>query len=809
MIKKILLGLLAFIIIAVAGVYLYYRLFIYQTPAISDKDRASVELIPLPASLELKSGKFKIDSTFEIGFEGFKDERLEKASDRFLKRLSSRAGIDFSSNGEPELLINCSGDSPNKVQQVVEDETYILKVSREEIVLWSNGPYGTLRGLETLLQLLIVDTSGSYFPAVVISDQPRFPWRGIMIDVCRHWMPMEVILRNLDAMAAVKMNVLHLHLSEDQGFRVESKLFPKLHEIGSNGKYYTQQEIREIIAYAYDRGIRIIPEFDLPGHSKSWQIAYPELSTVDYPLKFGQNRETLFQPPLDPTKEIVYDFLDRFFGEMAGLFPDPCLHIGGDEVNPTPWNNEPHIQQYMKENGLKDAHDLQAYFNKRMNEIIRKHGKTMIGWEEILNENLGENVTIQSWKNQKSLFQAVKNGNNGILSTGLYLDHKLHAEKHYGVDPLILPGAVDIVPDSSNWKMFDVKIEIPGNTMDGQMILFDRDPRNSYGYFAFLDERNAFRNAAIIEGNIRFELNAPVGELDFTAHIDEDSLNGNLSFGFMKFPVQGYRTGGSDIEGSSMPKIEIMKPLTEEEKQRILGGEAAMWSELVSYESIDSRLWPRSAAIAEKLWTPADLTIDIDDMYRRLGAVSRLLSKEGSLHLVNYEKMLHALVSEDAFQPLKNFVDILEEMKYYARMVFLMQMDEIYLPDVPLDHVADIARPESPEARSFNKLVDRYVDTPDENLKKEISDNLDQWAEIHDQLLPFFAGNERLLEIDSLSNTLSIVSKRIKGLEAGGKLTENEMQEILRELDYLENGENGVLVAVAPGLRKLVMHSLQ
>ena len=180
-------------------------------------------------------------------------------------------------------------------------------------------------------------------PAISIDDSPRFPWRGLMIDVSRHFIPLDVLKRNLDGMAAVKLNVFHWHLSDNQGFRVESKKFPKLHELGSDGLYYTQDEVRDLIAYARERGIRVVPEFDMPGHSTAWFVGYPELASGPGPYEI-ERKWGVFDPAMDPTREETYKFLDEFIGEMARLFPDQFFHIGGDEVNGKQWDANPKIQ---------------------------------------------------------------------------------------------------------------------------------------------------------------------------------------------------------------------------------------------------------------------------------------------------------------------------------------------------------------------------------------------------------------------------------------------------------------------------------
>ena len=218
-----------------------------------------------------------------------------------------------------------------------------------------------------------------------------------MIDVGRHFIPLDVFKRNMDGMAAVKLNVFHWHLSENQGFRIESKKFPKLQEMGSDGLYYTQAEVRDLIAYARERGIRVVPEFDMPGHTTAWFVGYPELASGPGPYQI-ERQWGVFDPAMDPTEEETYKFLDKFIGEMAGLFPDQFFHIGGDEVNGKEWDANPKIQAFMRAHGLKDNDELQAYFNQRVQKIVAKHGKTMLGWDEILRPDLPKSIVIQSWR---------------------------------------------------------------------------------------------------------------------------------------------------------------------------------------------------------------------------------------------------------------------------------------------------------------------------------------------------------------------------------------------------------------------------
>ena len=317
------------------------------------------------------------------------------------------------------------------IQQLGEDESYELKVSDSGAQLNAPTPLGIIHGLQTFLQLVEITPAGFAVPDVAIKDQPRFPWRGTLIDVARHFIPMDVLKRNVDGLAAVKMNVLHWHLSDDQGFRPESKKFPKLTGMGSDGLFYTQDEIRDFISYAHDRGIRVIPEFDIPGHSRSWFIGYPELASGPGPYSLEDG-----DPIMDPTREETYKFLDKFIAEMGKLFPDAYFHIGGDEVDGKQWDSNPKIQEFKRAHNMKTNQDLQAYFNQRLQKILAKNHKIMVGWDEILHPDLPKTIVVQSWRGQKSLAVAAQQGYSGLLSFGYYLDLMWPAARHYAVDPM-------------------------------------------------------------------------------------------------------------------------------------------------------------------------------------------------------------------------------------------------------------------------------------------------------------------------------------------------------------------------------------
>src|SRR5579863_10167511 len=604
-----------------------------------------INLMPLPATVTPSAGRLLVSRTFSVAIVGYSNPRLERAAQRFVRDLSRRTGYFLSDQladaSHANLTIHADHGS-EAVQDLGEDESYVLDVSSAGAKLTAPNPLGVMHGLQSFLQLVEVTPDGYAAPAIHIEDTPRFPWRGLSIDVSRHFISMEVLKRNVDGMAAVKMNVLHLHLSDDQGFRLESREFPKLQELGSDGMYYTQSEMRELIAYAGDRGIRVVPEFDMPGHSTSWFVGYPELASGPGPYQI-ERRWGIFDPAIDPTQERTYKFLDTFIGEMANLFPDHYFHIGGDEVNGKQWDANPNIQAFMHAHGLKTNQDLQAYFNTRVQKIVSKHGKTMVGWDEILRPDLPKDIVVQSWRGQDSLAAAAKQGYRGILSFGYYVDLMWPASKHYVVDPMS-DAAANLSPD---------------------------------------------------------------------------------------------------------------------EKKLILGGEACMWSEYVSPENIDSRIWPRTAAIAERLWSPQDVT-DVNSMYQRLHDVSRWLDWLGLTHNSSYEPMLRRIAGSNDISALRTFTDVVEPVKDYNR-------EELAVVDAtslsPLNRVIDAARPESATAKRFADLVDALIaGRASAEDKQELKTWLTRWRDNQSNLQLRETLSFLLKEIVPVSQDLSAVAAT--GLQA-------------------------------------------
>jgi hexosaminidase len=605
----------------------------------------------MPASVQVGSGQLPINQLFSVALTGSHDASLDEEVQRFQAQLSRQTGIPFRPKPGAAAALQIHSDHGRQaVQKLGEDESYELTVTDSGAKLSAPTSLGVLRGLQTFLQLVQITPTGFAAPAVTIKDQPRFPWRGTLIDVSRHFIPIDVLKRNIDGMAAVKMNVLHWHLSDDQGFRVESKVFPKLTGMGSDGMFYTQAEIREFIAYAHDRGIRVMPEFDIPGHTHSWYPGYPDLASGPGPYTLDGDG---LDPIMDPTRETTYKFLEKFIAEMARLFPDAYFHIGGDEVDGKQWDANPQIQAFIHAHGMKNNQDLQAYFNQRLLKIVAKNHKIMVGWDEILHPDLPKTIVVHSWRGQKSLAEAAKQGYSGLLSFGYYLDLMWPAARHYAVDP----------------------------------------------------------------------------------------MSGDAA------------------------------SLTPEEQKRILGGESCQWAEWVTPENIDSHIWPRNAAIAERLWSPQNVT-DVASMYARMNAVSLDLEFLGLTHRSARQHMLHRMAGTADIAAVRNLADVVEPVKDYNRW------DDAKGPidfHAPLTRMIDAVYPESDIARHFGELVQTFVQSgyKDQAVEAQIRTWLTTWRDNDARLHPLLAQTFLLQEDLPLSQNLSIVGAA--GLQA---------------LDYLDKGQS-------------------
>ncbi len=613
-------------------------------------------ILPFPQSVQAGTGFFRIDRKINVGSVENLNPKLQQAVKRLqlIWEKKSLQKLQFSKDASSDFVFQIDAQWTGKSKS---SEEYELSIDKQ-IAIKAKSETGVLHGLESLSQLIQADSLGYYLPKLVISDWPRFEHRGLMIDVARHFIPLDVILRTIDAMAASKMNVLHLHLSDDEGFRIESKKYPLLHEKGSQGEYFTQSEIQKIVDYAGKRSILVIPEFDLPGHSQSWFVGYPNLASEKKEYQIGPrfiieegkpfNMMMMSQlinstptPTINPTEEKTYQFLETLFKEMATLFPGPYFHIGMDENNGVAWKNNPQIQDFMKAKGIANEHDLQAYFGERLNKIVAKIGKKSIVWEEAFHSKMSKNMVIQLWKPAMmgkvvQSKEVVDQQQQVLISRGFYLDYFMPAYFH-----LMNPEFLQLKSD----------------------------------------------------------------------------------------------------EG-------------------VLGGEAAIWTELVDKNNFEIRIWPRAVAVATRLWSAKEEQ-HVENFYDALSSFDLHLTSLGLQHHGQIEGHLKTLLHAELTETDREMFDLLAPTKGFKRLIATMTQPTSKQFS-HFEQLADALPSDSYNKWRFRKVIKLYLEDTFNPIKKDaVMLQLQKWSSLSDYVKSKSNHSPHLKSIIPLVDQISLCSKML------------------------------------------------
>jgi len=419
------------------AVLLFSAFFKTGAPAASEKTPA---LIPYPAGLEFKSGNFKTDAPPYIQLYPANSEPMKSIASIFSDTLKRNAGVNIQMTDRPKpgagKIILETASHPELVQYG--DEAYLMEVSIDSIKISANSPHGVFNGAMTLAQLFAsADKSG--IPCMTITDYPRFPHRGLLLDPARNFLSIEMAKNVIDKMAQLKLNVLHFHIADDQGWRFESKVFPKLQQVGGASGFYTQDQLRDLVKYGSDRFVNIMPEIEMPGHSSALLAAYPELSCsgekINVSSKWGIHASALC-----PGKPEVYDFLDKLIKEVAGIFPSYYIHTGSDEVTPKDWQDFPPNQDLEKNLAEKNNKGLQCYFINKVNQSFLAIDRRMTVWDEMV-DCLPEGARAQAWRSIGAVKVAANANHEVVVSlvNPWYLDYPdwpWQLKKVYLFDPV-------------------------------------------------------------------------------------------------------------------------------------------------------------------------------------------------------------------------------------------------------------------------------------------------------------------------------------------------------------------------------------
>jgi hexosaminidase len=440
--------------------------FVWMACSIIATAQSVPAIIPQPETLQMQTGTYELNAQSRIEATGGKEAfRVAEMLAAQLRPVTGY-GLPVANGLTKTIKTNLISFELNKKEDaLLGKEGYSLQVNNKIVSIKANQPAGLFYGMQTLLQLFPKEIAGKILvkktywslPAVSISDKPRFGWRGLMLDVSRHFFTKAEVKDFIDNMVKYKYNLLHWHLTDDQGWRIEIKSLPKLTTVGAwrvdktgtwgtfsrpepneprtYGGFYTQEDIREVIQYAADRFVNILPEVDVPGHSSAAIESYPELANFPENVRVNSGEKlmnwlgggkftAIYDNSLNPAGEFTYEFLDKVFTEVAALFPFEYIHMGGDECAKNFWEKSEAVKQLMQKENLKDMHEVQSYFVKRVEKIISAKGKKTIGWDEILEGGLAPNAAVMSWRGVKGGLEAIKLGHEVVMSpnTNAYID---------------------------------------------------------------------------------------------------------------------------------------------------------------------------------------------------------------------------------------------------------------------------------------------------------------------------------------------------------------------------------------------------
>jgi hexosaminidase len=780
-----------------------------------------LSLMPYPQSIDLQQGQFVLSDTLYYAVEGKKSAAVNNVVKELGARIKKQTGqslrLKEAAGAKARLIIRIEDAKPISNHIDDWDESYQLNITATKIELNAPQLMGAQRGLQTLLQL--VGTGEKIqLPLININDHPRFKWRGLLLDTSRHFFSVATIKRQIDAMAAAKYNIFHWHLTDDQGWRFESKKYPKLHKLAADGEFYTRKQIRDVVAYARARGIQVLPEIDMPGHASAIAVAYPELMSAPGPYAM-EYRWGVHKPTLNPANEKVYEFADAIIAEAAELFPFEYFHIGGDEVDPEHWNTNPAIQSFMQLQGLKDHRALQAYFNQRLQKILQKHQRKMIGWDEIQHPDLPKDIVIHSWRGPDGVSDAVSHGFQSILSTGFYLDQAQRSAYHYRNDP-IPPKPVVVNDLINNETVGSWRFEMPrkrGKAVTGTFTFIGDDKNISQ---VFIDFTGKSRREVLLRSytkqNAIFSVDSWMGPVEFRVNFVGNNISGDAFVGNTPYAITGekiiseislkanQKNSGNSAQ-KQLPKTEPVAHLSAQQESLILGGEAALWAEIADEQSIDLRLWPRAFIVAERLWSARDLQ-DEYSMYVRASSIEHWAEKSvGLLHRQQQLLALQKMVGKNALTPVTLFAEMLEPAHYYHRQ-HEKSTYETYSKADPLNRLADALPAENENLRQFNQRLDLWLKDPQVNPDYYgLRAVLERWASNRAMLKPILALHPELI---SLANTADLVARTgLALLDKRAKshvIAPNERESAINVIRQAQLLDQELVVAAAASLEKIL-----
>ncbi|MDW7548838.1 family 20 glycosylhydrolase [Pseudoalteromonas peptidolytica] len=768
---------------------------------------APLPLMPMPKQIEMGTGTLTLNSEVKIAVHGFGSQRKAFQLARVAKYFERIAGKPIAlrvvEGEKADLTIRVKqAETQLNMPQLGMPEDYTLNIDKNGITLLATSVFGAQHGISSILQLATGDPLNPLsFPYTSITDAPRFTWRGLLIDSVRHFMPIATIKRQLNGMAAAKLNVLHWHLTDDQGWRIESKVFPELTKMASDGLYYRQSEVKEVIEYASLLGIRVVPEFGMPGHASAIAVAYPELMAKVKSYEM-ERHWGVFKSLLNIANPEVYVFIDNLLAEMVSLFPDSYLHIGGDEVEPAHWLENSEIQAMMLQHQLKNGHDLQNYFNIRVQKLIAKYQRTMMGWDEIFHPALPKDILVQSWRGHDSLNAVAKAGYAGILSTGFYIDQPQYSSFHYRNDPLPEKPQINLTQPRVMSLAFTVP-RLKGSAIEGELVVL--------GEQVLIKLNSNLHQLVKTDKPITRETQQFIATMDSWMGPLQFEFNRTINSGAVMIGNSRYPLTIASI--SNPAPVNVSASLSRDNHALILGGEATIWSEMVTEHNLDVRIWPRLFVIAERLWSAQSLT-DSDAMYLRLEHISdfshRVIGlKHKEQQRLGFNSLISTTLGESerikTLELLTHIAQIVEPSHYYTRHHIKFLQDE-YHQRAPLNRFVDYLGVESRQVRELDQLVERFI-AGDVAALIQIEKQLQHWQmKLQDasllrhrpELTEVHATTLKVLQLIELSQHVLEVCK--------GALQPSQTSNLNQQLLALQSLTDEIVITGIYPMRTLYLH---
>ncbi len=844
--------------------------FLFALPLLSIKangqqlNQTCLNLMPCPQKLTLFKGHVQLHKAAKIFIQGMSETRknhvltllnlqLGKSKQGSFTQLSL---VNDRNNAEIEVVVDTPKELGERYNfpQLGDDESYQLSISSKgkpnhstgevinqpaHIIINANSDFGALHALTTLVQVITTVThkDKGLVPKLVIEDKPRYKWRGLLIDSVRHFIPLAAIKRQIDGMAAAKLNVFHWHLTDDQGWRFESKRYPKLHQLASDNLFYSQSDIKELVQYASLRGIRVMPEFDIPGHASAIAVAYPELMAEQKQYQM-ERHWGVFKPLLDVSNAKAFQFVDEIVAELATLFPDAYLHIGGDEVDSEQWNKNHKIQELMTKERLGDSHDVHHFFNSKVQKVLAKHQRKMMGWDEIYHADLPKDIVIQSWRGLESMNTFTNLGFQGVLSTGFYIDQPQYSDFHYRNDPIKNDVFYEVLSEDfhtagitfyknihyRSWQLVIPRLK--GSDVTGSFILETKmkgsETEKISGYLKL--NNNSFQKVTQLTpvsnttqpndqiltfsldswmGPLRFELSLLATPSDDSA--TADSIKNRVFIGNSFYPL--------NVKESNKQRfynISLKPQLDKEQSRNVLGAEATLWTEMVTESNIDLRTWPRLFVIAERLWSQQALS-DADSMYQRLIIIDNYTQDIIGLRHKNQifnglSRYLAAANTTQNIEALLGLSELVEPAHYYTRHHIKYQQEK-YHQLAPLDSFVDFLPVESNTLLELNMLI-QVFEKGEQSALSKIKLKLKDWQKNEEQLSHLVVNEAKFVDLANLlvdvnkfnRASLSVVEQCLKRQPFSAR----SIAQLSKEFDQLQEKQNEVVLAGIPLFQQLM-----